>query len=151
MNPLLPPCRPRLSDIRYTAFRSFSRFCDGKDTRGITRIYCLLKLNFSRRANNDCRYAIPHHWLHRKRRTIAGLSILCMMLWPVAVVFIRSMSLMALIVRRYRLKIDLNLPALRVVRVLGRIAANCGYPVMQRMDSGLEFISWRWLNGQRYT
>lgn len=71
-----------------------------------------------------------------------------MMLWPVAVVFIRSMSLMALIVRRYRLKIDLNLPALRVVRVLGRIAANCGYPVMQRMDSGLEFISWRWLNGQ---
>lgn len=37
-------------------------------------------------------------------------------------------------------EIDLNLPAPRVVRVLIRIAANRGYPVMLRMDNGPEFI-----------
>ncbi len=67
----------------------------------------------------------------------ADLSILSMMRWPVAVVFARLMSLMTLIVRRF----DLNLPALRVVRVLDRIAVNRGYPVMLRMDNGPEFIS----------
>ena len=39
------------------------------------------------------------------------------------------------------IEIDLNLPALRVVRVIDRNAANCGYPVMLRMDNGPEFIS----------
>ncbi|WP_460213346.1 IS3 family transposase, partial [Escherichia coli] len=39
------------------------------------------------------------------------------------------------------IEIDLNLPAQRVVRVLDRIAANRGYPVMLRMDNGPEFIS----------
>ncbi len=39
------------------------------------------------------------------------------------------------------IEIDLNLPALRVVRVLDRIAANRDYPVMLRMDNGPEFIS----------
>lgn len=39
------------------------------------------------------------------------------------------------------IEIDLNLPALRVVRVLNRIAVNRGYPVMLRMDNGPEFIS----------
>ncbi|EMD3682736.1 transposase family protein, partial [Salmonella enterica] len=39
------------------------------------------------------------------------------------------------------IEIDLNLPALRVVRVLDRIAANRGYPVMLRMDNAPEFIS----------
>ncbi len=38
------------------------------------------------------------------------------------------------------IEIDLNLPALRVVRVLDRIAANRGYPAMLRMDNGPEFI-----------
>ncbi len=32
------------------------------------------------------------------------------------------------------IEIDLNLPALRVVRVLNRIASNRGYPVMLRTD-----------------
>ena len=63
------------------------------------------------------------------------------MLWSVAVVFARSMSLMTLTVRALSIEIDLNLPALRVVRVLDRIAANRGYPVMLRMDNGPEFIS----------
>lgn len=39
------------------------------------------------------------------------------------------------------IEIDLSLPALRVVRVLDRIAANRGYPVMLRMVNGPEFIS----------
>ncbi|MGQ7122743.1 integrase core domain-containing protein, partial [Escherichia sp. HC-CC4] len=39
------------------------------------------------------------------------------------------------------IEIDLNLPAQRVVRVLDKIAANRGYPVMLRMDNGPEFIS----------
>ena len=45
------------------------------------------------------------------------------------------------------IEIDLNLPALRVVRVLDRIAANRGYPVMLRMVRNLSL--WHWLNGQR--
>lgn len=39
------------------------------------------------------------------------------------------------------IEIDLNLPALRVVRVFDRIVANRSYPVMLRMDNGPEFIS----------
>ncbi len=39
------------------------------------------------------------------------------------------------------IKIILNLPDLRVIRVLDRVAANCGYPVMLRMNNGPEFIS----------
>ena len=39
------------------------------------------------------------------------------------------------------IEIDLNLPAQRVVRVLDRIAVNCGYPAMLRLDNGPEFIS----------
>ena len=38
------------------------------------------------------------------------------------------------------IEIDLNLPALRVVRILDRSAANRGYPVMLRMANGPEFI-----------
>lgn len=62
------------------------------------------------------------------------------MLWPVVVVFARSMSLMT---NREALsiEIDLNLPAQRVVRILDRIAENRGYPVMLRIDNGPEFIS----------
>jgi putative transposase len=52
-----------------------------------------------------------------------------MMLWSVAVVFafnvVDDFNREAL-----SIEIDLNLPALRVVRVLDRIAANRGYPVM---------------------
>lgn len=39
------------------------------------------------------------------------------------------------------IKIILNLPDLRMIRVLDRIAANCGYPIMLHMNNGLEFIS----------
>ena len=39
------------------------------------------------------------------------------------------------------IEIDLNIPAQRVVRVLGRIVANRGCPLMMRMDNGPELIS----------
>lgn len=39
------------------------------------------------------------------------------------------------------IEIDLNLPAQLIALVLGRIAANRGYPVMLRMYNGPEFIS----------
>lgn len=39
------------------------------------------------------------------------------------------------------IEIDLNIPALRVVRVLDRIVANRGYPLKMRMDNGPELIS----------
>ncbi|ANI28924.1 tranposase [Yersinia entomophaga] len=39
------------------------------------------------------------------------------------------------------IEIDLNIPVLRVVRVLNRIVANRGYPLKMRMDNGPDLIS----------
>ena len=50
------------------------------------------------------------------------------------------MTLMAL-TESSSIEIDLNLPAVREVRVLDRSAVNRGYPVMLRMENGPEFIS----------
>ncbi len=64
-----------------------------------------------------------------------------MMRWSVAV-FFRTFNVVDDFNREaLSIEIDLNLPALRMVRVLDRIAANRGYPVMLRMDNGPEFIS----------
>jgi len=38
------------------------------------------------------------------------------------------------------IEIDLNIPAQRVVRVLDRNVANCGYLLKMRMDSGPELV-----------
>lgn len=62
------------------------------------------------------------------------------MCWPVVIVFARSMSLMTLI-RREVDEIELNLPTLRVVHVLGRGAANRCYRVMLHIDNSPDFIS----------
>ncbi|EDQ8758783.1 IS3 family transposase [Salmonella enterica] len=107
----------------------------------IYRIYCLLKLNFRRKG--------------KQRLPVRNPSPLAT---PEALNQSWSVDFMhdALVCgRRFRtfnvvddfnrealsIEIDLNLPALRVVRVLDRIAANRGYPVMLRMDNGPEFIS----------
>lgn len=107
----------------------------------IHRIYCLLKLNFRRKG--------------KQRLPVCNPSPLAT---PEALNQSWSVDFMhdALVCgRRFRtfnvvddfnrealsIEIDLNLPALRVVRVLDRIAANRGYPVMLRMDNGPEFIS----------
>lgn len=39
------------------------------------------------------------------------------------------------------IKVDLNLPAARVIRTLERIAAWRGYPVKLRLDNGREFVA----------
>lgn len=39
------------------------------------------------------------------------------------------------------IEVDLNLPAQRVIRVLERISAERGYPIMLRLDNGPELIS----------
>ncbi|EPC5538530.1 IS3 family transposase [Salmonella enterica] len=107
----------------------------------IHRIYCLLKLNFRRKG--------------KQRLPVRNPSLLAT---PEALNQSWSVDFMhdALVCgRRFRtfnvvddfnrealsIEIDLNLPAPRVVRVLDRIAANRGYPVMLRMDNGPEFIS----------
>ncbi|WP_152561293.1 IS3 family transposase [Serratia marcescens] len=106
----------------------------------IHRIYCLMKLNFRRKG--------------KQRLPVRNPSPLAT---PEALNQSWSVDFMhdALVCgRRFRtfnvvddfnrealsIEIDLNLPALRVVRVLDRITANRGYPVMLRMDNGPEFI-----------
>ena len=39
------------------------------------------------------------------------------------------------------IKIGLNIPAQRVIRVLNRIVENSGYPLKIRMDNGSELVS----------
>ncbi|EMC1356861.1 IS3 family transposase, partial [Salmonella enterica] len=107
----------------------------------IHRIYCLLKLNFRRKG--------------KQRLPVRNPSPLAT---PEALNQSWSVDFMhdALVCgRRFRtfnvvddfnrealsIEIDLNLPALRVIRVLDRIAASRGYPAMLRMDNGPEFIS----------
>jgi len=107
----------------------------------IHRIYCLLKLNFRRKG--------------KQRLPVRNPSPLAT---PEALNQSWSVDFMhdALVCgRRFRtfnvvddfnrealsIEIDLNLPALRVVRVLDRVAASRGYPVMLRMDNGPKFIS----------
>lgn len=105
------------------------------------RIYCLLKLNFRRKGKQRLPVRNPS-----PLATPEALN----QSWPVD--FMHDSLACG---RRFRtfnvvddfnrealsIEIDLNLPAPRVVRVLDRIAANRGYPVMLRMDNGPEFIS----------
>ncbi len=106
----------------------------------IHRIYCLLKLNFRRKGKQR----LPV-------RNLSPLATLEALNQSCSVDFMYDVLVCG---RRFRtfivfddfnrealsIEIDLNLPALRVVRVLDRIVANRGYPVMLRIDSGPEFI-----------
>ena len=111
------------------------------DHKRLHRIYCLLKLNFRRKG--------------KQRLPVRNPSPLAT---PEALNQSWSVDFMhdALVCgRRFRtfnvvddfnrealsIEIDLNLPAPRGGRVLDRIAANRGYPIMLRMDNGPEFIS----------
>lgn len=107
----------------------------------IHRIYCLLKLNFRRKGKQRLPVRNPSPLATPEAQNQS---------WSVD--FMHDALVCG---RRFRtfnvvddfnrealsIEIDLNLPALRVVRVLDRIAANRGYPVMLRMDNGPEFIS----------
>lgn len=48
------------------------------------------------------------------------------------------------------IEIDLNIPAQRVVRMLGRIVATRGYPLKMRMDNGPELISLNNMTPEEY-
>lgn len=107
----------------------------------IHRIYCLLKLNFRRKGKQRLPVRNPS-----PLATPEALN----QSWSVD--FMHDSLVWG---RRFRtfnvvddfnrealsIKIDLNLPASRVIRLLDRIAANRSYPVMLRMDNGQEFIS----------
>ncbi|EBT2497838.1 TPA: IS3 family transposase [Salmonella enterica subsp. enterica serovar Bahrenfeld] len=108
----------------------------------IHRIYCLLKLNFRRKGKqrlpvrNPSPLATPEALNQSWSVDFMHDALVCgrrFRTFNVVDDFNREASL--------SIEIDLNLPALRVVRVLDRIAANRGYPVMLRMDNGPEFIS----------
>lgn len=144
-NPLLSRCRQRQSDTHDTVFRNSSWFCGGRDTRGITKgsavFDFLLKLNFRRKGKqrlpvrNPSPLATPEALNQSLSVDIIHDALACGRLFRtfnVADDFNRE---------ALSVEIDLNLPALRVVRVLDRIAANRGYPVMLHMDNGPEFIS----------
>lgn len=131
-SPLLSCCRQWQSDTLDTVFQNFSRLCGGRDTRGITkhkrihRIYCLLKLNFRRKGKQRLSVRNPS--------PLATPEVLKQS-WSVdfmhdALVCGRRFHTLNVVDDFNRealsIEIDLNLPALRAVRVLDRIAANRG-------------------------
>ena len=107
----------------------------------VHRIYCLLKLNFRRKGKqrlpvrNPSPLATPEALNQRWSVDFMHDALICGRRFRTFNV-VDDFNREAL-----SIEIDLNLPAQRVVRVLDRIAANRGYPVMLRMDNGPEFIS----------
>lgn len=107
----------------------------------VHRIYCLLKLNFRRKGKqrlpvrNPSPLATPEALNQRWSVDFMHDALICGRRF-------RTFNIVDDFNREaLSIEIDLNLPAQRVVRVLDRIAANRGYPVMLRMDNGPEFIS----------
>ena len=107
----------------------------------VHRIYCLLKLNFRRKGKqrlpvrNPLPLATPEALDQSWSVDFMHDALICgrrFRTFNVVDDFNREVL---------SIEIDLNLPAQRVVRVLERIAASRGYPVMLRMDNGPEFIS----------
>ncbi|MGY3308695.1 transposase InsO family protein [Pantoea ananatis] len=107
----------------------------------VHRVYCLLKLNFRRRGKQR----LPV----RNQEPIATPGALNQS-WSIdfmhdALVCCRRFRTFNVVddFNREALatEIDLNIPAKRVVTVLDRIVANCGYPLKMRMDNGPELIS----------
>ncbi len=107
----------------------------------VYRVYCLLNLNKRRRGKRR----LPSR--HPEPLAVPAMANQC---WSMD-----FMSDSLFCGRRFRtfnvvddfnrealaIEIDLSLPALRVTRVLERIAAWRGYPKKLRMDNGPEFIS----------
>lgn len=107
----------------------------------IHRIYCLRKLNFRRKGKqrlpgrNPSSLATPEALNQSWSVDFMHDALICGRRFRTFNV-VDDFNREAL-----SIEIDLNLPAQRVVRVLDRIAANRGYPVMLRMDNGLPFES----------
>lgn len=109
--------------------------------RRLHRIYCLLKLNFRRKGKqrlpvrNPLPLATPEALNQSWSVDFMHDALACGRRFRIFNV-VDDFNREAL-----SIEIDLNLPALRVVRVFDRSAANRGDPVMLRMDNGPEFIS----------
>jgi len=122
-------------------FKILRRWGHAWNHKRVYRVYCLLNLNMRRRGKRrlPSRYPEP--------LVIPTMANQC---WS-----IDFMSDSLFCGRRFRtfnvvddfnrevlaIEVDLSLPALRVTRVLERIAAWRGYPKKLRMDNGPEFIS----------
>ncbi|AJI81119.1 putative transposase [Yersinia enterocolitica] len=98
----------------------------------VHRIYCLLKLNIRRKGKQRLPARTPSPLAVPERLNLSG-----------SVDFMHDALICVDDYNRETLaiEIDLNLPTQHVIRVLDRIVANRGYPVMLRMDNGPEFIS----------
>ncbi len=115
----------------------------------IHRIYCLLKLNFRRKGKQRLPVRNPS-----PLATPEALNQSCSVdFMHVALVCGRRFRTFNVVDdfnrEAFSIEIDLNLPAPRVIRVLDRIAANHGYPVMLGIIMVQSLSHWRWLNRQR--
>lgn len=107
----------------------------------VHRLYCLLKLNLRRKgkqrlpSRNPAPLMTPERLNQSWSVDFMNDALMCgrrFRTFNVADDFNRE---------ALAIEIDLNLPAQRVIRVLERIAAERGYPMMLRLDNGPEFIS----------
>lgn len=107
----------------------------------IYRIYCLLKLNLRRKGKqrlptrNPQPLCVPERINQTWSADFMHDALICgrrFRTFNVVDDFNREIL---------SIEIDLNLPAIRVIRVLDRIAAWRGYPAMLRVDNGPELIS----------
>ena len=107
----------------------------------VHRIYCLLKLNFRRKGKqrlpvrNPAPLATPEAMNQSWSIDFMHDALVCGRRFRTFNV-VDGYNREALAI-----EIDLNIPAQRVVRVLGRIVANRGYPLKMRMDNGPELVS----------
>ncbi|MCS5825006.1 IS3 family transposase [Klebsiella pneumoniae subsp. pneumoniae] len=129
---------PRYGYKRF--FQVLRRQGNAWNHKRVHRIYFLLKLNFRRKGKQ-----------HLPVRNPAPLATPEAMNQSWSIDFMHDALVCG---RRFRtfnvvdgynrealaIEIDLNIPAQRVVRVLGRIVANRGYPLKMRMDNGPELV-----------
>jgi putative transposase len=122
-------------------FKTLRRRGHGWNHKRIHRVYCLLRLNKRRKGKRR----LPNR--HPEPLAVPSMANQC---WSVD-----FMSDTLRDGRRFRtfnvledfnrealaIEVDLNLPSIRVIRVLERIAERRGYPEKMRCDNGPEFIS----------
>ncbi len=141
-NPLLSRCRQWQSDTHGTVFQNFFRVLRRQgypwNHKRIHRIYCLLKLNFRRKGKQRLPVRNPSPLATPEALNQSWSLVYCRRFRTFNVVDDFNREALSI-------EIDLNLPVLRVIRVLDRIAAirSCYVWITVRNLS-----HWHWLNGQ---
>ena len=117
-------------------FQALRRQGNAWNHKRVHRIYCLLKLNFRRKVKqclpvrNPAPLATPEALNQSRSIDFIHDALTCGRRF-------RTFNVLDDFNREaLSIEIDLNIPALRVVRVLDRIVANRGYPLKMRMDNG---------------